>query len=214
MRILFNKYKNLISIALFIISIILLSGSLILKIFNKIDNINPLVTIIGCACTTFGFMITLTDNNDGHKRGFEPVVENKRKNKYYHLPTRGTKNSAGYDFYSPDEYTVRPNEIVKIWTDVKAYMQSDEFLMLDVRSSMGGKFMLANTIGIIDSDYYGNVDNDGNICFVLKNISEQTQIIKKESRFGQGIFMNYLKTDKDNFISETRKGGHGSTNEN
>ena len=72
--------------------------------------------------------------------------------------------------------------------------------------------MLANTIGIIDSDYYGNVDNDGNICFMLKNISEQTQIIKKESRFGQGIFMNYLKTDKDNFIHKERSGGFGSSN--
>lgn len=212
MRVLFNKYKNSISIVLFIISIILLSGSLILKIFNKIDNINPLITVIGCACTTFGFIITLTDNDNGRKRGFEPVIENKRKNKYYHLPTRGTKNSAGYDFYSPNEYIVKPNEIVKIWTDIKAYMQSDEFLMLNVRSSMGGKFMLANTIGIVDSDYFSNIENDGNIGFFLKNISDQTQLIKQGDRIGQGIFVNYLKIDNDNVDSE-RKGGWGSTNE-
>lgn len=207
----FNKYKNLISIILFIISIILLGGSLILKIFNKIDNINPLVTIIGCACTTFGLIAILTDDDNGRKRGFEPVIESKRKNKYYHLPTRGTKGSAGYDFYSPDEYIVRPNEIVKIWTDIKAYMQSDEFLMLNVRSSMGGKFMLANTIGIVDSSYYGNIDNDGNIGIFLKNISDQTQLIKQGERVGQGIFVKYLVADNDYCLSETRVGGFGSS---
>lgn len=209
-----SKHKSLISILLLIIALILLGGSLILKATNKISELNPTVAIIGCICTAVGFTMTLYESDNSHKRGFKPVVENKRKNKYYHEPTRGTKNSAGYDFYSPDEYTVRPNEIVKIWTDVKAYMQPNEFLMLDVRSSMGGKFMLANTIGIIDSDYYGNVDNDGNIGFFLKNISEQTQLIRKGDRIGQGLFLRYLTTDNDSFISEIRKGGHGSTNAN
>lgn len=206
----FNKYKNLISIVLFIISIILLGGSLILKIFNKIDDINPLVTVIGCACTTFGFIITLTDNDNGRKRGFEPVVENKRKNKYYHLPTRGTKNSAGYDFYSPNEYLVKPNEIVKIWTDIKAYMQSDEVLILNVRSSMGGKFMLANTQGWVDSDYYSNPDNDGSIGIFLKNISNEPQKLEKGSRIAQGMFIKYLTVDNDN-VTTMRVGGWGSS---
>ena len=211
MRILFNKYKNLISIVLFIISIILLGGSLILKIFNKIDNINPLVTIIGCTCTTFGFITTLTNNDNGRKRGFEPVVENKRKNKYYHLPTRATKKSACYDFYSPDEYIVKPNEIIKIWTDIKAYMKDDERLEIVVRSSMGGKFMLANTIGIIDSDYYSNINNDGNIGIFLKNISDQTQLIKQGDRIAQDSFEKYLIADNDYCLSETRVGGFGSS---
>ena len=93
-------------------------------------------------------------------------------------------------------------------------MKNNEFLMLDVRSSLGGKFMLANTIGIIDSDYYGNPDNDGNIGIFLKNISNETQTIKKDDRVAQGIFLKYLIADNDNFISKIRKGGHGSTNAN
>lgn len=208
-----SEHRSLISITLLIIALILLGGSLILKATNKINELNPTIAIIGCICTTVGFTMTLYERDNSNKRGFKPVVENKRKNKYYHLPTRGTKNSAGYDFYSPDEYIVRPNEIVKIWTDIKAYMQSDEFLMLNVRSSMGGKFMLANTIGVVDSDYYSNIDNDGNIGFFLKNISDQTQLIKQGERIGQGIFIKYLKINNDNTISE-RKGGIGSTNEN
>lgn len=209
-----SQHKSLISILLLIIALILLGGSLILKATNKINELNPTVAIIGCICTAVGFTMTLYEHdNNKPKRGFEPVVENKRKNKYYHLPTRGTKDSAGYDFYSPNEYLVKPNEIVKIWTDIKAYMQSDEFLMLNVRSSMGGKFMLANTIGIVDSDYYGNPDNDGNIGIFLKNISEQTQIIKKDDRIAQGIFLEYFIADNDHYNSEIRKGGHGSTND-
>ena len=206
-----SKHKSLISILLLIIAIILLGGSLIFKATNKINEINPLITIIGCLCTTVGLTMTLYERDNRPKRGFEPVIESKRKNKYYHLPTRGTKNSSCYDFYSPNEYIVKPNEIVKIWTDIKAYMRNDETLLITVRSSMGGKFMLANTIGIIDSDYYGNIENDGNIGIFLKNISDQTQLIKKGDRIAQGKFEKYLIADNDYCLSETRVGGFGSS---
>lgn len=205
MKIWFRKNMSFLGILFLMLSILILSISLLFKLNNSI------LTIIGCSFSTFGIIFTLYDHDNKPKRGFEMVNKNMRKQKYFHMPTRGTKFSAGYDFYSPEEYIVKPNEIVKIWTDVKAYMRDNEFLMLDVRSSLGGKFMLANTIGIIDSDYYGNPDNDGNICFILKNISDQTQIIKKESRFGQGIFMEYLRTDKDSFIYTERSGGFGSS---
>ena len=209
----FNEHISLIAITLLITALTLLGVSLVLRILNKIDNINPLILIFGNIFTVFGIVMTLYDHDKKPKRGFEMVDKNMRKQKYFHMPTRGTKFSAGYDFYSPEEYIVKPNEIVKIWTDVKAYMQSNEFLMLDVRSSLGGKFMLANTIGIIDSDYYGNSNNDGNIGIFLKNISEQTQIIKKDDRIAQGVFLEYFIADNDYYNSEIRKGGHGSTNE-
>ena len=207
-----GEHRSLISITLLIIALILLGGSLMLKATNKISELNPLVAIIGCLCTTVGLTMTLYENdNNKPKRGFEPVVENKRKNKYYHLPTRATKKSACYDFYSPDEYMVRPNEIIKIWTDIKAYMKDDERLEIVVRSSMGGKFMLANTIGIIDSDYYSNINNDGIIGIFLKNISDQTQLIKQGDRIAQASFEKYLIADNDYCLSETRTGGFGSS---
>ena len=62
-------------------------------------------------------------------------------------------------------------------------------------------------------DYYSNSNNDGNIGIFLKNISEQTQIIKKDDRIAQGIFLEYFIADNDHYNSEIRKGGHGSTNE-
>ena len=67
------------------------------------------------------------------------------------LPTRSTSGAMAYDFYANDDYIVRPKEICKIWTDVKAEMNKNEGLILNVRSSMGGKFMLANSQGWIDA---------------------------------------------------------------
>lgn len=148
-------------------------------------------------------------------RKFEIVKYDARKTfEEVKLPTRATTNAMAYDFYANDDYTVKPNEIVKIWTDVKCYMQEDEGLILNVRSSMGGKFMLANTQGWVDSDYYSNESNDGNIGFFLKNISNETQTIKYGERIGQGMFVKYFATDNDKKIKKNkRKGGFGSTNE-
>ncbi len=144
-------------------------------------------------------------------RGFEVVKADKRKTKGdITLPTQGTKGAMAYDFYANDDYTIGPGKIGKIWTDVKAYMQKGECLILNVRSSMGGKFMLANTAGWIDSDYYGNIDNDGNIGVFLLNISDITLEVKRGDRIAQGAFFNYLLADSGNTDNE-RKGGFGST---
>lgn len=145
-------------------------------------------------------------------RGFEVVVDEKRKTTgEVTLPTRGSSTAMAYDFYANDYYTAHPNEVVKVWTDVKAYMQENECLILNVRSSMGGKFMLANTQGWVDQDYYSNESNDGNIGIFLKNISRETQYIKKGDRIGQGAFFNFLVADNGN-TDAIRTGGFGSTN--
>jgi dUTP pyrophosphatase len=145
-------------------------------------------------------------------RGFEVVkLDMRRTDGEVTLPTRGTSRAMAYDFYANANYTVKPNEIVKIWTDVKAYMGDNECLILNVRSSMGGKFMLANSQGWIDSDFYGNESNDGNIGVFLKNISNETLEIKRGDRIAQGAFFNFLVADNGN-TDNKRKGGFGSTN--
>ena len=144
-------------------------------------------------------------------RGFEIVVDEKRKTTgEVILPTRGSSNAMAYDFYAPTTCSVMPNEIVKVWTDVKAYMQANECLIINVRSSMGGKFMLANTSGWIDADYYSNENNDGNIGVFLKNISDEIQTINKGERIAQGAFFNFLVADNGN-TDTIRNGGFGST---
>lgn len=127
------------------------------------------------------------------------------------LPRRADYGSAGYDFYSPIDYDCQPHEKTMIWTDVKARMGQDEFLMIDVRSSMGGKFHLANTIGIIDSTYYGNEVNDGNIGIALVNDTDEVIHINKDERIAQGILTRYLTVDNDVPLSKVREGGFGSS---
>jgi dUTP pyrophosphatase len=90
-------------------------------------------------------------------------------------------------------------------------MQDDECLIINVRSSMGGKFMLANTQGWIDMDYYSNEGNDGNIGIFLKNISDEVQVIKRGDRIAQGAFTKDLPADNGN-TDAVRIGGFGSTN--
>ena len=130
------------------------------------------------------------------------------------LPKRSTKNSAGYDFYSLYDITIKPNERVVIPTGIKVCMNENEFLGIYIRSSLGFKYniRMCNQVGIIDADYYNNKDNEGHIFVCLQNESDKEVVIKKGDRFVQGIFIPYLITDDDN-TTDLREGGIGSTND-
>ncbi len=128
------------------------------------------------------------------------------------MPQRATKTSAGYDIYSPIDITIMPKTMEMIWTNIKACFENDEVLLLCVTSGMGKHgIMVANTIGVIDSDYYGNISNDGNLGFRLYNFSDKPYVIKAGDKIGQGIFMKYLIVDDEPEITNTRVGGFGST---
>ena len=139
------------------------------------------------------------------------------------LPERSTKHSAGYDFFAledtriPSFYqqllekavTKEPVKPTFVKTGVKAYMEEDEVLSLYNRSSKMGMVM-ANSVGIVDSDYYSNPDNDGHIMFAFYNFMPYTVTVKKGDKIGQGIFTAFLKADHDNAHGK-RTGGFGST---
>lgn len=148
-------------------------------------------------------------------RGFELVKDEMRVHKGVdiQLPTRGSKTSAGYDFYLPHDIIIEPNQKVLVWSDVKAHMGRCEVLMMYVRSSIGIKkgLMLSNTTGVIDSDYYSNESNDGNIGIALYNYSNLPVELKKGERICQGVFVNFLEADNGN-TDQKRGGGIGSTN--
>ena len=129
------------------------------------------------------------------------------------LPKRGTKCSAGYDFYSPISFTLMPGERKVIPTGIRVCMKENEFLAIYVRSSLGFKYnmRMCNQVGIIDADYYGNSENEGHIFVCLKNEGEKKVYINKGDRFVQGIFTPYLITDDDT-TDGIREGGIGSTN--
>ncbi len=128
------------------------------------------------------------------------------------LPKRATVHSAGYDFVSPIEIEIKPHKSELIWTNVKAQFGEDEVLILAVTSGMGKRgIMLANNVGIIDSDYFGNQFNDGNIGFRLYNFSDEPYVIKQGEKIGQGLFIKFLKVDDEETVTRKREGGFGST---
>lgn len=155
-------------------------------------------------------------------RGFEVCSE--YLDKEINLPERSTERSAGYDFEAAED-TVIPS----IWktalkegvsevkptlvkTGIKSYMQADEALFLYNRSGNPIKkgLVMANSVGVVDSDYYNNPGNEGVIMFAFYNFFPFDVTIKKGERIGQGVFSKYLKADEDNANGE-RIGGFGST---
>ena len=147
-------------------------------------------------------------------RGFE--IAKGYEDKEINLPARKTKNSAGYDFEAAEDIVVPKFEPgikpTLIPTGIKAYMEEDEVLYLFNRSSNPKKkgLILANSVGVVDADYYGNPDNDGNIMFAFYNIKDEDVEIKKGEAIGQGVFQKYLTVDNDEASGE-RTGGFGST---
>lgn len=145
-------------------------------------------------------------------RHFEVVKDEHRKNSGdIKLPTRATKGSAGYDFYSPISVDIEPMCSQMIWTDICSKFEDDEVLLINVRSSMGKQpVMIANTQGVIDPSYYGNPDNGGNIGIRLFNLGKTIYTVHAGDRIAQGIFVKYLTTNDDNATTE-RVSGFGST---
>lgn len=149
------------------------------------------------------------------------------------MPVRKTKNSVGYDIEAAED-TIIPSiwktvfsnfqkflkgiheyDSIKptlVKTGIKAYFGEDEALFLANRSSHPGKkgLILANSIGVIESDYYENPDNDGHIMFAYYNFFPTDTLIKKHDPIGQAFFQKFLITDNDKAEGK-RMGGFGST---
>lgn len=142
------------------------------------------------------------------------IKDDKELYEKYNLPKRGTKCSAGYDFFAIEEFTIKPGEIKKIPTGYKMMCNEDEMLMIVVRSSMGFKYnvRLTNQVGIIETDYYNNENNEGHMWVALQNHGDKDYYVNQGEAYAQGIFTNFLTVDDEDKIKEKRKGGFGSTN--
>ena len=137
----------------------------------------------------------------------------KRSKQFTMESKRATRGSAGYDFFSPVDFTLKPGETIKIPTGIRVFIEEDWVLNIFPRSGLGFKFRLQmnNTVGIIDSDYFYS-DNEGHIFVKLTNDSNEGKTVSVEQGTGmvQGIFMQYGVTIDDD-VTEVRNGGFGST---
>lgn len=129
------------------------------------------------------------------------------------LPQRATTGSAGYDFFTPFAFCLRPGETIKIPTGIRVKMEENWVLKLYPRSGLGFKYRLQlnNTVGIIDSDYFFS-DNEGHIFTRITNDSNEEKVVslKQGEGFMQGIFLEYGITIDDR-AEGIRNGGFGST---
>lgn len=129
------------------------------------------------------------------------------------IPVRATKGSAGYDFCSPIPFKLEPGQTIKIPTGIRAQMDEDWVLMVFPRSGLGFKYRLQlnNTVGIIDSDYFGS-DNEGHIFIKITNDSNEGKVleVKAGDGFAQGLFIPFGITE-DDACEDIRNGGFGST---
>jgi len=171
-------------------------------------------------------------------RGFEVV--SKYKDEGVALPKRATKGSAGYDLSAAEDTLVpslwkilTANEGVDSLTDkkvipkenasylgstlvstgLKVFMPDQEYLLLANRSSNPMKRQLAvpNGIGVIDSDYYNNENNEGEIFVQLVNYGLEDVLVKKGERIAQGIFTPYKIAEQEEKDFKERSGGFGSS---
>jgi len=142
------------------------------------------------------------------------VCDDKELYESYELPKRKTKNAAGYDFFALFDKNLVPGESVIIKTGIKADMNPDEVLLILNRSSLGFKhnIRIVNQVGVIDADYYNNIDNEGQILIKIQNEGDHDYFIEKGSSIGQGMFIKFLKVDDEEEITTVRTGGIGSTN--
>ena len=130
------------------------------------------------------------------------------------LPKRATIHAAGYDIFTIVDFVLEPTEEVLIPLGIKIYMLGDEFFMIAPRSGMGFKYYarLANTLGIIDSDYYNNANNEGHCWAKIRNEGNKQMVVRAGDAIAQGIFQKFLLADGDSLENgERRNGGLGST---
>lgn len=129
------------------------------------------------------------------------------------LPRRGTARSAGYDFYLPCDIVVG-DEPVKVNTGVSVHIPESMqgFLAVFIRSSLGKDIRLLNGTGIIDADYEGNPENNGDIGLILQaQPGRPPREFKRGDRIAQGIILPYATIGLDVPRTEKREGGFGST---
>ncbi len=151
---------------------------------------------------------------DFEKISFEQFKKDVNKNeKIYNkikIPQRDSDATAGYDIYLLNDIEIKPNEILKIPTGLKCYFEKDEVLLLVLRSSMGFKYniRLCNQVGVIDSDYYNNKDNEGHIWIKIQNEGKEKVNIRTGEAIVQGLFFKYLTTNSDRTLNLTRQSNY------
>ena len=147
------------------------------------------------------------DFGDNDKHTFDAILED------IPMPKRATKGSAGYDICTPYDIDLEPGEEINVPTGLKCKIENGWALFALPKSGLGFKYYtrLANTIGLIDEDYYNNENNEGHMWVKMRNEGDKPLHVDAGKGICQMVFLPYGITFDDEADGE-RKGGFGSTN--
>jgi len=133
------------------------------------------------------------------------------------IPRRATSGSAGMDLYAciDEPITLAPGQLAVVPTGIAIELPDNTCAaFLYARSGLGVKhgICLSNGVGVIDSDYRGEV------CAGLCNVSDKPYVIEPDERVAQMVITPVLTPDivEVDELSDTQRGagGFGSTGRN
>lgn len=137
----------------------------------------------------------------------------KKLNENATVPTYGSACAAGADLYACEEnaVTIEPGKTVLVHTGIAMAIPDGYVGLIYARSGLACKRGLApaNKVGVIDSDYRGE------IMVALHNHGETAQTVENGERIAQIVFTPYVAAEftvADTLDDTVRgEGGFGST---
>ena len=128
------------------------------------------------------------------------------------LPSYQTAGAAGFDLAASAELTVQPGEVRLVPTGLVMEMPAGHFLGVFARSSTPLKrgLMVANGVGIVDSDYCGPADE---IKIEVYNFTTRPVEIRRGDRLAQGVIVPFARAEwiETAAPAAATRGGFGST---
>jgi dUTP pyrophosphatase len=127
------------------------------------------------------------------------------------LPTYATPGSAAFDLAAAEDVVINPREIKLVGTGLVVAVPEGHFLAIFARSSTPLKrgLMVANGVGVLDSDYCGPTDE---LKIQLLNLTDEPIHVAAGDRLAQGIILHAPRVEfEEGDSTGPARGGFGST---
>ena len=138
-------------------------------------------------------------------------IKIKRFDKELALPEYKTAGAAGFDLTARETMTIAPHGVAYVPLNVAVETPPDHFLMIAARGSTHKRgLMLANSVGIGDSDFCGD---DDQYLAALLNFTDEPVVVERGDRIAQGIFIPFTRGEwiEVDIMPNRTRGGFGST---
>ena len=142
-----------------------------------------------------------------------PPVRIRRLRPSVALPAYESPGAAGFDLAASADVEIPAGQIALVPTGLVIEVPPGHFLGIFARSSTPLKrgLMVANGVGVIDSDYCGATDE---IKVQVLNFTQAAVVVKQGDRIAQGLLMPFVRADWQESSEDLRagaRGGFGST---